>query len=313
MIRASRGLRSLASIPASGVRVVRRSYGTEQMAEFQKWTNSLPAQRRKVLDTYFETQDEAFDFFYNSPNGVNTLRDLGKDTGPATFQPEHTLYGKLAVLAGNLFDDAWRADGEKGILRVEKEIGTLAWLLEKGEGGYVDKVMKGTMPEGLILTTEFLASPFFPLDYKQELLAVLQKRMNVTPVLISFIETLIKKNEMEQFTEVASYYSQIMRAYRKEVDVVVTTSAPLDQATLDFYKANIRMNYLTPDMNAIYATEVDPSILGGYRIKIGTNTHDHTWNDAMSSSMQKHMTPTYKKEADMQFLDGLIAEMKAAQ
>ncbi len=96
-----------------------------------------------------------------------------------------------------------------------------------------------------------------------------------------FIVELVTKGEVRRLSQVRVDYDEIMRGYRREVDVTLTTATPLSEERLTLLKRSVQNDYLKPEDNLIFAHSIDDSIVGGYKVYIKGQEHDLSWASAV--------------------------------
>jgi F0F1-type ATP synthase delta subunit len=178
-----------------------------------------------------------------------------------------TVRGKAGKVAMRFFEDAFAREGDAGVLRIEKELGVLDWAVR-------DQVA------WRVTTT----SPFFDLKWKREQITKRLTAQGLSPLLIDLVMDLVAQGEIRRLQQVRTDYDEIMRGYRREVDVTLTTAKPLSPERLALLKKSIQVDYLKPDDNLIFAHSVDDSLGGGYKVYIKGQEFDHSWADAIRAA-----------------------------
>jgi len=172
-----------------------------------------------------------------------------------------SIAGKAGKRAGEFFEIAFEREGQAGVARLEKELAVLDWAVKKD-------------PRWDIETT----SPFFPLKWKQEQVTRRIRSLGLSPLLTDLVMLLVENGEARRLSQVRVDYEEIMRGYRREVDVTLVSGTPLSKEHLELLQKSIQADFLSPQDNLIFAASVDKSILGGYKIIIKGQEHDFTWN-----------------------------------
>src|SRR5690606_3566492 len=101
--------------------------------------------------------------------------------------------------------------------------------------------------------------------------------------------SLLYDDQIRQLRRIHLEFSGLVRAHRREFAVVLVTARPLTPALLEFRKATIAADYLTPGDSMVFShqvpnpnptpdPQVDPSLkYPGYRVVINGVEVDHTW------------------------------------
>ena len=115
----------------------------------------------------------------------------------------------------------------------------------------------------------FLNSPIISSEKKNEIFKVLFP--NFESQTVSFMELIAKNGRESLLPAIAASYEAQLKEQKGIVSVILTSAVPLDEAT----KATI----LQKIQKAVQGTieleqEIDPSLIGGFVIKIGDNRID---------------------------------------
>jgi len=177
--------------------------------------------------------------------------------------------GKAGAYAARFFEKAFEHEGSAGVLRLEKELGVLDWTFSQ------DPLWK-------VQTT----SPLFDLKWKRELISKRLAAQGLSPLVVDFVMQLVEDGEVRRLSQIRVDYDEIMRAFRRQVDVILTTAQPLTPDRLELLKRSFQNDYLSPKDNIIFAHVVDESLGGGYKVKIKGQEYDHSWGAAVKQEQE---------------------------
>jgi len=184
-----------------------------------------------------------------------------------TMKAPVDVSGKAGQFAMRFFEDAYAREGAAGVTRLEKELAVLDWSV-RGENSW------------RVQTT----SPFFDLKWKREMITKRLNAQGYSPLLVDLIMELVTKGQIRRLQQVRVDYEEIMRGFRREVDVKLKTAGPLSPERLALMKRSIQVDYLKPGDNLIFAHTVDDSIGGGYKLYIKGQEIDHSWASAIRAA-----------------------------
>lgn len=115
----------------------------------------------------------------------------------------------------------------------------------------------------------FLNSPIISSEKKNEIFKVLFP--NFESQTVSFMELIAKNGRENILPAIAASYQEQLKAHKGIVSVILTSAVPLDAAT----KATILQKIQVAVKGEIELEEqIDPSLIGGFVIKIGDNRID---------------------------------------
>jgi len=180
------------------------------------------------------------------------------------------------------FESVWKHSGEVGVKTFESEINLLSWSVRKDD------------------EWELAQSPLIPLSQKNKIVTDRLKKLGCTDFFISQILILVETENLARLTQIRYDYEEIMRAYRREIDVALVTKTTLPEEVLQFYKRSIRLNFLSPQDNIIFTHRVDPTISKGYKIELAGQLFDYTWNKDQEVMERKYKTRNDKLIAEAQ-------------
>jgi len=192
-----------------------------------------------------------------------------KENGKPKIRAPGSIPGKAGKRAGEFFEEAMEREGETGVARLEKELAVLDWSV------------KGDARWDIETTT-----PFFPVQWKREQVTRRLNSLGLSPLLADLVMRLVESGDVRRLAQVRLDYEELMRAYRREVDVTLVTAAPLSKEQLALMQRSIQADYLAPADNLIFTASVDPAIRGGYKLVIKGQEHDLTWNRSQDEARQ---------------------------
>lgn len=118
---------------------------------------------------------------------------------------------------------------------------------------------------------EFLASPIVSAREKDGSLRAMFGEGMVHDVLLRFMLVLNKKRRLDQVAPISQAYQQIHWDKTGKVLVQVTSASPLDESLADTVRERIGQ---VLGREAVLEARVDPSLLGGLRLRVGDRMID---------------------------------------
>lgn len=118
-----------------------------------------------------------------------------------------------------------------------------------------------------------LASPVFNFEEKQAVLKELSQRMDAPPVMRDFLTQLLKKNRAVLLPEISEAFAELVDQQQGIQQVWVGSAKPLNSAEKEQIKNNLIQ---TLHHGVEVAFEVDPHLMAGLKIKIGSRVFDNT-------------------------------------
>ena len=131
-----------------------------------------------------------------------------------------------------------------------------------------------------------LASPVFKFEEKQTVLEDLCRRMQAPPVMNDFVTQLLKKNRAILLPEISEAFSDLADEKRGIQQVWVGSAKALDPQEQERIKQELTS---TLGQKADVAFEVDPKLIAGLKIKIGSRVVDNSIQGRLTS-MQDQLT-----------------------
>lgn len=118
-----------------------------------------------------------------------------------------------------------------------------------------------------------LASPVFNFEEKQAVLNELSQRMQAPPVMRDFLTQLLKKNRAMLLPEISEAFAELADQQQGVQQVWVGSAKPLQSTEKEQIKQGLSQ---TLHHGVEVAFEVDPHLIAGLRIKIGSRVFDNT-------------------------------------
>jgi len=187
--------------------------------------------------------------------------------------------GTSGNFAMQFFEKAYENGGDEGVKRFEKELDVLTWSVRKDADWEV-----------------VTRSPLVNKEWRNQLVHERLQSIGCSQFFINCILDLIDRRVISRLDQVRVDYEEIMRAYRREVDVTFVTGKSIQSSDLEYFKKSIKLNYLRPEDNVIFTHTVDPNIKKGYIVTIGQNTYDFTWNKAIEAENARTQEQNRKEE-----------------
>ena len=147
------------------------------------------------------------------------------------------------------------------LAREEKSLDTVAASLAGVKQALADS------PEFAALTT----SPLVGREEAQRAAAAAAGAMSLDPITTNFLGVLARNRRLSQLPGVIRAFNTLAARHRGEITAEITSAHPVDTGQVDAIKQNLRTRYgsdIAVDLN------VDPAILGGLVVKIGSRMID---------------------------------------
>ncbi|KAK3670323.1 ATP synthase F0 subcomplex subunit OSCP atp5 [Recurvomyces mirabilis] len=123
-----------------------------------------------------------------------------------------------------------------------------------------------------------LSAPTLSAADKKSIIGELQKSTNVqdkTQTLQHFLETLAENNRLGLLDGVCEKFGTLMSASRGEVEMTITSAAPLDQRVVKQLETAVsKSQYVGSGKKLRVVPKVNPDIRGGLVVEIGDRTID---------------------------------------
>lgn len=140
--------------------------------------------------------------------------------------------------------------------------------------------------QALADSAEFAAlttSPLVGRDEARRAVAAAAAAMELDPLTANFLGVLARNRRLSRLAGVIGAFNMLAARHRGEINAEVTSAHPLDAGQVDAIKANLRTRMgrdIAVDLN------VDPAILGGLVVKIGSRMIDGSIRTKLNSLAQ---------------------------
>jgi F-type H+-transporting ATPase subunit delta len=114
-------------------------------------------------------------------------------------------------------------------------------------------------------------SPLIGRDEARRAIAAAAGAMKLDPVTANFLGVLAGNRRLAQLEGVIRAFNTLAARHRGEINAEVTSAHPLDDAQVDAIRNNLRTRY---GSDIAVDLQVDPAILGGLVVKIGSRMID---------------------------------------
>ncbi|KAH7090594.1 ATP synthase delta subunit-domain-containing protein [Paraphoma chrysanthemicola] len=125
---------------------------------------------------------------------------------------------------------------------------------------------------------EVLTAPTLSVSDKQQIVQELQKHLGPQDkegIVKNFLQTLAENNRLGVLEGVVEKFGVLMGAHRGEIELTVTSAAPLDNRTLSRLESAIhKSSYVSNGQKLKVVSKVNPEIRGGLIVEIGDRTID---------------------------------------
>ncbi|KAF2404956.1 OSCP-domain-containing protein [Trichodelitschia bisporula] len=130
-----------------------------------------------------------------------------------------------------------------------------------------------------------LEAPTLSLEDKNKVIAELEKHISADKegIVKNLLTTLAENNRLGALDAVCANFAQLMSAYRGEVELIVTSAAPLDNRVIRQLENVIsKSQYIGQGQKLKVVPKVNPDIRGGLIVEIGDRTIDLSVSAKMS-------------------------------
>jgi F-type H+-transporting ATPase subunit delta len=118
-----------------------------------------------------------------------------------------------------------------------------------------------------------LASPVFDFEEKQTVLNELSQRLQAPLVMRDFLTQLLKKNRAMLLPEISEAFAELADQQQGVQQVWVASAKPLQHDEKEQIKQDLSQT-LRHGVDVVF--EIDPHLIAGLRIKIGSRVFDNT-------------------------------------
>ena len=118
---------------------------------------------------------------------------------------------------------------------------------------------------------DFFHSPLFTVEEKLGALKTVAGKAGLSEEVQRTLERLVAQNRFHLLRDVVAYAAQILNEHLKKTEAEVVSAIPLSEEVLARLREALRkITGRDPELE----TAVDPSILGGLRVKVGSVLYD---------------------------------------
>ena len=118
-----------------------------------------------------------------------------------------------------------------------------------------------------------LKSPAYGLGEKHDVLMQVLEKMQVSPLAANFLALVAKNNRLSTTRDIVSAFNALMARHKGEVRAQVTSASELSQAHKDALAKTLKS---TIGQDVKIDTLVDPDLLGGLIVKVGSKMIDNS-------------------------------------
>jgi F-type H+-transporting ATPase subunit delta len=145
------------------------------------------------------------------------------------------------------------------------------------DGRQIEAVIRGldALNQALLDSSEFaefIESPLVSREEAAKTLAALAAKFGLDPITTKFVGVLARNGRKSQLREIIRAFKRIAAEHRGETTADVVTARPLGDGQIAALKAQLRARADGADVNL--ETQVDPGILGGIVVKLGSQMID---------------------------------------
>jgi len=147
----------------------------------------------------------------------------------------------------------------------------------------------GSLTQGLQDTPALkhvLASPVFKFEEKQVVLEELCQRMQAPPVMSDFLNQLLKNNRAVLLPEISQAFSDLADEQKGIQQIRISSAKPLEASEQEKLKGEMAET-LGRSVDVVF--EVEPNLIAGLKIHIGSQVFDNTVLGRLTS-MQDQLT-----------------------
>jgi len=137
----------------------------------------------------------------------------------------------------------------------------------------------GQSGEFAALTT----SPLIGRDEAMRAIAAVAAALEIDPITANFLGVLAQNRRLSRIRDVIRAFNTLAARHRGEITAEITSAHPLDESQVDAIKANLRTR---TGRDIAVDLSVDPSILGGLVVKIGSRMIDGSIRTKLNSLAQ---------------------------
>jgi F-type H+-transporting ATPase subunit delta len=128
-----------------------------------------------------------------------------------------------------------------------------------------------------------VTSPLIGRNQSAASVAAVAESMRLDPLTRNFTGVLARNRRLGQIGAIIRAYKLLAARHRGEITAEVTSAHPLDKGQVDALKANLRTRFGT---DIAVESRVDPAILGGLVVKVGSQMIDGSIRTKLNSLAQ---------------------------
>jgi len=200
------------------------------------------------------------------------LQQIAQSSQSKPMEVPQFIIGSAGKIAMHLWQAVATIEGTPALNRTEKEL-------------YVFSTFGKNTPRW----RDVLHTPdaFMSFDEKLKMMTyILTKKLGCSVVFVDLMTPLLQDGTISKLAQIYTDFSEINRSHRREIDVKLVTGKKLNQASLEYYKNTISLDYLDPADNMIFTYSVDPSITG-YKVYVKNKLFDFTQDDDIKRTHHK--------------------------
>lgn len=136
--------------------------------------------------------------------------------------------------------------------------------------------------------TRLVKAPVFSAEEQRAGMQAVLARMDAASLTTRFVLTLAKKRRLFALTDIIRAFNELLGRQKGEIDAEVSAARPLSDAETSELKAALKSKL---GREARLSTKVDPSLLGGLVVKVGSRMIDsslRTKLEGLRSAMRGH-------------------------
>jgi F-type H+-transporting ATPase subunit delta len=123
-------------------------------------------------------------------------------------------------------------------------------------------------------------SPLVGREQAVRAVAAAAEAMQLDPLTTNFLGVLAKNRRLGQLGAVIRAFNTLAARHRGEINAEITSAHPLDEGQVDAIRENLRIRY---GSDIAVDLSVDPAILGGLVVKIGSRRIDGSIRTKLNS------------------------------
>lgn len=136
--------------------------------------------------------------------------------------------------------------------------------------------------------TRLVKAPVFSAEQQRLGMDAVLRRMEAAPLTVRFVLTLANKRRLFALADIIRAYEELLGEQRGEVDAEIVAARPLSDAETGALKHVLKSRL---GREARLTTKVDPALLGGLIVKVGSRMIDsslRTKLEGLRSAMRGH-------------------------